>query len=320
MSSINDWSTTAANNATSDNIINWQEGQLPSTVNNSARAMMQRVKEYISDIGAVNAIGGTANAITMTATSPFSAYSDGLRITFRAANNNTGAVTLNANTVGAKAIRKVTASGEIDVVAGDIIAGQPYEVVYFGSLNSSTGGWLLVNPSKSGLSAWEQIGPTIDMTGATNLQWNNLSLYRKLRLSLEFYATTAGGQPFFRVSSNNGSTFDNGASDYNFSLLTSVAATVTGAGQASTSYVPGFASLFSSAIQADVKVEISDFNKSSPTFFNIVTQGPHSSGVIAKYFIWAFRNQSAAHNSFQFALTNASTFSSGFAVLEGVRG
>lgn len=34
------WSTTAANNATADPSINWAEGQAPSTVNDSARAMM----------------------------------------------------------------------------------------------------------------------------------------------------------------------------------------------------------------------------------------------------------------------------------------
>lgn len=38
--SISQWSTTAANNATADPSINWKEGQAPSTVNDSARAMM----------------------------------------------------------------------------------------------------------------------------------------------------------------------------------------------------------------------------------------------------------------------------------------
>lgn len=38
--SLGQWSTTAANNATADPAINWQEGQAPSTVNDSARAMM----------------------------------------------------------------------------------------------------------------------------------------------------------------------------------------------------------------------------------------------------------------------------------------
>src|SRR6516162_10578743 len=34
------WSRTAANHATADGSINWAEGQAPSTVNDSARAMM----------------------------------------------------------------------------------------------------------------------------------------------------------------------------------------------------------------------------------------------------------------------------------------
>lgn len=37
------WSTTAADNATADPSINWQEGQAPSTVNDSARAMMAAI-------------------------------------------------------------------------------------------------------------------------------------------------------------------------------------------------------------------------------------------------------------------------------------
>lgn len=37
---LKNWSTTAADNDDADSTINWLEGQLPSTVNNSARAMM----------------------------------------------------------------------------------------------------------------------------------------------------------------------------------------------------------------------------------------------------------------------------------------
>ena len=39
------WSTKADENANSDPQINWKEGQMPSTVNNSARMMMARLKE-----------------------------------------------------------------------------------------------------------------------------------------------------------------------------------------------------------------------------------------------------------------------------------
>ncbi|MEL6093389.1 phage tail protein, partial [Bartonella schoenbuchensis] len=51
MSDIYDWSLTADTNAHSDDIINWAQGQPPSSVNNSARAMMQRIREYLADNG-----------------------------------------------------------------------------------------------------------------------------------------------------------------------------------------------------------------------------------------------------------------------------
>jgi len=120
MPSIWNWDIVAANNATSDPAINWQEGQPPSTVNNSARAMMERVKEFVLDLGAANTVGGSANTISITAVSPLTAYSDGMRLSFKATNANTAAATLNVNAVGAKSIRKFTATGESDIDASDL--------------------------------------------------------------------------------------------------------------------------------------------------------------------------------------------------------
>jgi len=42
------WSQTAANNATADPAINWQEGQPPSSVNDSARAMMAAIATWFA--------------------------------------------------------------------------------------------------------------------------------------------------------------------------------------------------------------------------------------------------------------------------------
>ena len=42
------WSKTASSNATADSNINWQEGQNPSTVNDSSRAMMAAIKAGVS--------------------------------------------------------------------------------------------------------------------------------------------------------------------------------------------------------------------------------------------------------------------------------
>lgn len=148
MSSIYDWSLMAASNANSDDNINWQEGQPPSTVNNSSRSMMQRVRELLSDLGGVTSTTGTANIITFTSKSPFSSYVDGIRVSFRASNTNTGSATLNVNSVGAKPIFTVSANtGVAPLAGGNITANGIYELIYSSALDSNSGGWLLLNPT-----------------------------------------------------------------------------------------------------------------------------------------------------------------------------
>lgn len=59
------WSGTASNNASADPSINWAEGMSPSSVNDSARAMMARIAEWRSDLAGGTATGGpVAYALT----------------------------------------------------------------------------------------------------------------------------------------------------------------------------------------------------------------------------------------------------------------
>lgn len=154
MPSIYDWSTVASDNATSDSAINWAEGQAPSTVNNSARVMMQRGKEILNDIGGITAVGGTTNALTLTAASAFTAYGNGLRVSFRAVSDNTTAVTLNVNGIGAKPVVKFTTAGETALSGAEIQQTGIYEAIYSEALNGAAGAWLLMNPSPVAVSAF----------------------------------------------------------------------------------------------------------------------------------------------------------------------
>lgn len=162
-SSIYDWSLLAANNANADTDINWAEGQAPSTVNNSARFMMQRLKEFVADLGAIAAVGGSANVLTFSAKSSFSAYSDGIRVAFRAATDNTGAVTFNVNAVGAKPVVRFSLDGEIALTGGEIQGGGIYEVIYSAALNGANGGWLILNPTQ------QQITPGLMFTHGSDV-------------------------------------------------------------------------------------------------------------------------------------------------------
>jgi len=148
MSSIFDWSLQAANNANADDNINWTEGQPPSSVNNSARAMMQRTKEFISDIGGIARASGTANMLTVFAKSPFTRYVDGIRITVWAGGTNPGPASLNANSVGARPIFCIGATGVGPVREGQIQAGGIYDFIYSAALDDGAGGWFLLNPTQ----------------------------------------------------------------------------------------------------------------------------------------------------------------------------
>lgn len=154
MSSIYDWSTTSASNANADGDINWAEGQAPSTVNNSARVMMQRVKELLIDMGGEIVAGGTANVLTVAASSSFTAYANGRLIRFRAVADNTGAATLNVNAIGAKPLVKVTTAGETALAAGDVQEDGIYTAVYSEDLNGAAGAWVLMDPSQANITAF----------------------------------------------------------------------------------------------------------------------------------------------------------------------
>jgi hypothetical protein len=94
---------------------------------------------------------------TVTASVPFlTSYTTGQVFRFIAANTNTGAVTLNVNSVGAKAITKC---GAVALGAGDIAVGQIAEVVYDGTQFQLTGSRL------TNVAPVTASGTSVDFTG-----------------------------------------------------------------------------------------------------------------------------------------------------------
>jgi hypothetical protein len=95
------------------------------TVDNISSAETFGVSQFLSGVG------GTANAVTATVTSPnFTAYAAGQQFSFVAAATNTGAMSLNLNGLGAKSLLK---QGTSPLVAGDVKIGQIVLVEYDGT-------------------------------------------------------------------------------------------------------------------------------------------------------------------------------------------
>lgn len=156
------WSKTAASNATADPTINWQEGQAPSTVNDSARAMMASSAAYRDDISGSIVTGGTSTAYTLTSNQVFDSLSNmGYQmIAFTPHATNTGPATLNVDGLGAKPI---VIAPDVALQSGMLVLGTPYVALYrndFGTPSFVLQG-LLGNPYNiplaGGMDYW---GPT----------------------------------------------------------------------------------------------------------------------------------------------------------------
>lgn len=132
------WSKTANNNATADATINWAEGQAPSTVNDSARAMMAAAAKYRDDVAGTITTGGTSTAYTVTSNQLFDSLANmsGKTIAFVPHATNGATVTLNVDGLGAKPLR--SAPG-VELPAGVLIQGTPYGAIY----NNAAAEWIL---------------------------------------------------------------------------------------------------------------------------------------------------------------------------------
>ena len=129
MADVRTWSTTAASNnsAPPDGA---PENMNYSAVNDTMREMMAAVARQYQDTRGGIVAGGTANALTLATQGTYTTAFAGLRVSFEAANTNTGAATIAVDSIAATAI---VAPGGDALQGGEIIAGRVYDIVYDGT-------------------------------------------------------------------------------------------------------------------------------------------------------------------------------------------
>ena len=144
LSNISQWNTSAAsnNNAPPNGA---PEGMAPSTVNDTMREMMAAVARWYSDTDGTLISGGAGNTYTLTSNSTHAALADQSFLVFRADKSNTGAASLNVDSLGAKAIQS---SGSA-LGSGEIVANTVIMVAY----NATSDVYDLLNPVIANLGA-----------------------------------------------------------------------------------------------------------------------------------------------------------------------
>lgn len=156
---VSELSTTASSNSAIASISILGTG-LVSTADDAFRTYGSFFAKWWNDIGGVNIVAGTSNAITITTPTLYAALKTGMLIGFKAGAANTTAATVNVDALGAAAIRR---QGDTALQANDILSGGKYLLCYDSAYNS-TGAWVLLNPSTSAAD----LGITIDaLTGKT---------------------------------------------------------------------------------------------------------------------------------------------------------
>ena len=183
-----DGQTTASGNLPMGNFIHTGVGN--ATVRNnyaSAGQVQDGVLTYLTSVSGTNTITAVG-AVGMTA------YATGQQFTFVAAGANTGATTLNINSIGAKAITK---NGTTALSSGDIVSGSVAEVVYDGTqfqlisaipisglatpISVANGGTGLTSAGTAGNvltsngSAWVSSAPAAAFPSGTRMSFNQTS-------------------------------------------------------------------------------------------------------------------------------------------------
>jgi microcystin-dependent protein len=156
------WSQTAAADANADPTINWAEGQAPSSVNDSARAMMAATAKYRDDVSGQLGTTGSSTLYALTSFQGFDSTTDmdGKVIAFTPhTTNGTGAM-LNVDGLGAQNL--CTLPG-VFAPAGTLIQGTPYAAVFNKSVNSFILQGFFGNPYNiplgGGLDYWGTTAP-----------------------------------------------------------------------------------------------------------------------------------------------------------------
>lgn len=169
------WSQTASANANADPTINWAEGMAPSSVNDSARAMMARLAECKNDLsGSLQDTGSSGAAYVVASnqgTIPTTPNA-GQDITFTPLHANVAAATLAVD--GGTAFPIQSVSG-LSIAANVLQAGMPYRV----TMNPAQTAWLLQDSFAGGVNLDQfnyQSTVTISIASPGVITWANHGL------------------------------------------------------------------------------------------------------------------------------------------------
>lgn len=143
---IGSYSKTAADNSNASSEITLSDSMAPNAVDNTQRQIMADVAEFRDDIGGALTTAGGTTTYTLTTNGSVSSLADGRMVAVVWNATNTGASTLNVDSLGAKAVYRNGGDGMVAVVAGELVIQTHGTLRYDASAAAAAGAWVLVDP------------------------------------------------------------------------------------------------------------------------------------------------------------------------------
>ena len=174
---IGAWSTTAADNDDADTDINWAEGQAPSTVNNSARAVMAAVATWLRENGFIefkehSHAYASATSTTVAGTDVTAYYTAGRRVRAVASTPGTiyGTVVSSSFSTNTTITYKWDASGALSneavAISVNLLSPKAMGGNLSGALNTAKG---VAVASATSTDIWAANGNVVHITGTTTI-------------------------------------------------------------------------------------------------------------------------------------------------------
>jgi len=167
-------------------------------------------------------------------------------------------------------------------------------------------------------TVWEKIG-SFSGTGAS-INYTGLSAFSKIRIHYFGVAATDANTLYLRTSSNNGSSYDAGASDYLVSWRYQFNTTHAAATANATGFYLSGGNVVGNAANEQFSgiIELDQFNQATYCHISTRSQCIGTSGERWKWRAQGFRNQATARNAVQLILASGS-FGTSWAYIEGAR-
>ncbi|WP_114835657.1 hypothetical protein U0027_05945 [Agrobacterium tumefaciens] len=181
--------------------------------------------------------------------------------------------------------------------------------------------FLTTAQSRRLIGGWEPILNPFNLAGASQAVWTDLSDYVSLYLEVEARGNggASSGILFGQVSTNNGSGWSAGATDYIYFGQSQEGTTLAGFGEATNPFMNFSRELAADASLIMLKMKIGNFNKASASMFKSESAYARSGGQNRQDNIAGYAGINTVKNAFRFACTG-SVFATGTATLFGLKG